>query len=408
MELENIRFVNFDQPDRRLVQERAMKAAKDDPGKLIDAYRHDARSFDGRYVAADLFKETFPEFSASKEARNRYNNAVHNSAAVLSSALFKANLAEPREAGKDTVYFLTGVPGAGKTSLILGSGSLPRDAHMVFEGQMSNYETSEAKISQVIAAGFVPRIMVVHVRPEYALDKTLQRFTEEGRGSSLATIANIQSGLPESVSRLGAYFGNNLLLDVIDMRDRQNPVHMQGFENVSILKSEGNHEHIQQRLEARLEEHRDAGRISDDAYRQAAGLAPRSGHGMDPERNGNVKENEHGRSVPQDSRGPSVLATSAATAARNTPPTTPLTITDAHKLPADVRAKGIKGEVFEVTDKHVLVRTGKTDAVRFARSEIQGKVENGKRIEMEFRGRDQQKAQEKGTQVEQKRGLGNT
>ncbi|MCX4151047.1 MULTISPECIES: zeta toxin family protein [Paraburkholderia] len=408
MELENIRYVNYEQPDRQRVQDNAIRAVKEDPGRLIEAYRHDARSFDGRYVAADLFKETFPEFSASKEARNRYNNPVHNAAAVLSSALFSENLKEPRESGRETVYFLTGVPGAGKTSLILGEGRLPRDAHMVFEGQMSDYATSEAKISQVIAAGFRPHIMVVHVRSEYALDKTIQRFYEEGRGSSIATIAKIQGGLPESLARLGAYFGNDLLLDIVDVRDRANPVRLSGHENIHILKSEGSHEHIQQRLEARLQQHRQDGRINDDAYRQAAGLAPGSGHGVDRERNGNLKENESGRGVPQRDRVPSVLthapggdSPSTSQAAQHTP----LRITDAHNLPPEIRKAGIRGHVIEANDKTVLVRTGKTDAVRFSRSEISGKVEPGKRIEMTFKPLEQEQGQS--PKIEQKRGLNN-
>lgn len=56
MQLENIRYVNFDEPDRRLVQEKAIESAQAEPEKYIEAYRQDARSFDGRYVAADLFK----------------------------------------------------------------------------------------------------------------------------------------------------------------------------------------------------------------------------------------------------------------------------------------------------------------------------------------------------------------
>ncbi|WP_254226047.1 zeta toxin family protein [Burkholderia multivorans] len=212
MKLEDIRYVNFEEPDRRRVQDNAIEAVKKDPGKFFDAYKADARSFEGRYVAADLFKETFPDFSASREARNRYNNPVHNSAAVLSSALFTENLAGPRVSGRDTVYFLTGSPGAGKTSMVLKSGELPRDAVMVFEGQMSNFETSRAKIQQVLDAGYRAHIIVVHARVENALDNTLQRFYEEGRGSSIATIANIVGRLPESLEQLNSVFGPNRLV----------------------------------------------------------------------------------------------------------------------------------------------------------------------------------------------------
>ena len=257
MKLEDIRYVNFEEPDRRRVQDNAIEAVKKDPGKFFDAYKADARSFEGRYVAADLFKETFPDFSASREARNRYNNPVHNSAAVLSSALFTENLAGPRVSGRDTVYFLTGSPGAGKTSMVLKSGELPRDAVMVFEGQMSNFETSRAKIQQVLDAGYRAHIIVVHARVENALDNTLQRFYEEGRGSSIATIANIVGRLPESLEQLNSVFGPNLLLDVVDVRDRANPVQLQGFENIEVLKSEGNYEHIQRRLQQRVEDQRE-------------------------------------------------------------------------------------------------------------------------------------------------------
>ena len=402
MELENIRYVNFEEPDRRRVQELAIKATRDDPGKLLKAYRADARSFEGRYVAADLFKEVFPEFSASKEGRNRYNNPVHNSAAVLSSALFSENLGTERESGRDTVYFLTGSPGAGKTSLVLGTGRLPRDAHMVFEGQMSNYETSHAKIKQVLEAGLKARILVAHVRSEDALDKTLLRFNEEGRGSSIATIARIQGGLPDSLTRLGAYFGDDLAVDIMDLRNRDNPVHLRGHANIHILKSEGTHEHIQQRLEAQLEQYRRDGRISDDAYRQAAGLPLGRGHGMGSGRDGHGQETEPGRGVSPESRVAPVLTPSPSNSHRaRLEGHSPLKITDANKLPASAKAAGIRGHVIEVDDEHVLIRTGKSDAVRFARSDIRGNVEVGKPIEMQFKAREQR------PELERKHGLNN-
>ena len=74
------------------------------------------QSFEGRYVCSDLFKETFPEFSASNEARGRYNNPLHNSAAVLASEQFRRRVRDASRPEQDTVIFLTGVPGAGKTT----------------------------------------------------------------------------------------------------------------------------------------------------------------------------------------------------------------------------------------------------------------------------------------------------
>lgn len=410
MKLENIRYVNFDEPDRRSVQERAIEAATTDPKKLIAAYRNDSRAFDGRYVAADLFKETFTEFSASRESRNRYNNPVHNAAAVLSSALFAENLAAPRTSGRDTVYFLTGSPGAGKTSMVLKSGDLPRDAVMVFEGQMSNFDTSRDKIQKVLDAGYRAHIIVVHARVENALDNTLQRFYEEGRGSSIATIANIVGNLPESLEQLHNFFGQNLLLDVVDVRDRSNPVQLQGFENVDVLKSEGNYEHIQKRLRQRVEDQREFGRIDEDAYRQAVGLPPRDRHELDPAGHERHQGNARERSNATDGSRQALLSQPPSPERAGHLPAG-LRITESSSLGRDIV---VQGKVVEVSDKHVLVQTGRTDAVRFTKDELSGNVHIGQNVQMKHESHEQKQRVDQSRELaktpskEQGRGIGET
>ncbi|EGD05089.1 MULTISPECIES: zeta toxin family protein [Burkholderia cepacia complex] len=397
MKLEDIRYVNFEEPDRRRVQDNAIEAVKKDPGKFFDAYKADARSFEGRYVAADLFKETFPDFSASREARNRYNNPVHNSAAVLSSALFTENLAGPRVSGRDTVYFLTGSPGAGKTSMVLKSGELPRDAVMVFEGQMSNFETSRAKIQQVLDAGYRAHIIVVHARVENALDNTLQRFYEEGRGSSIATIANIVGRLPESLEQLNSVFGPNLLLDVVDVRDRANPVQLQGFENIEVLKSEGNYEHIQRRLQQRVEDQREFGRIDEDAYRQALGLAPRDSVGLDRAGHDWDQGNARERASAERSGGQTLLtAPPSRSHITHVPPG--LRITESTSLKPDVV---VQGKVIDVSDKQVLVQTSRTDAVRFSKDELSGNVYRGQNVQLNFQPNELTRTTERAKEIKQ-------
>ena len=75
----------FSQQDRAAVQEQVSQAVEADSERFLAAYRLDSRSFQGRYVNSDLMKEMFPEYSASKEHRNRYNLPVHNAAAVLAA-----------------------------------------------------------------------------------------------------------------------------------------------------------------------------------------------------------------------------------------------------------------------------------------------------------------------------------
>ncbi len=272
--LEGIRANAYEQADRMNVQAAVMLATKKDPQWFIEEYKRHPDSFQGRYVAADLFKETFQEYAASKESRNRYNGPVHNSAAVLSSALFKQNLEENSEPTRDVVVFLTGTPGGGKTSQVLANGQLDTSIRMVFEGQMSNPVTSIEKIQQVIDAGLKPVIHVVHALPENALDNTLKRYTEVGRGASIGVMASIQGQLPDSLEQIKKQYGDAVQLIVTDVRDRNNPQHGLGWKNIDLLRSEGNHDHIKQRLSAALEQGRAAGAIKAGAYRQAAGLAP--------------------------------------------------------------------------------------------------------------------------------------
>jgi hypothetical protein len=81
MPLKLIQRKGYKQPDRAIVEESVAAAVETNPEHYIDKYLADEQSFGGRYVAADLFKETFEQYSASKDARNRYNASVHNSAA---------------------------------------------------------------------------------------------------------------------------------------------------------------------------------------------------------------------------------------------------------------------------------------------------------------------------------------
>jgi Zeta toxin len=146
-----------------------------------------------------LFKETFEEYGASKDSRNRYNAPVHNSAAVLASEYLRRLISAPGQHEQDTVILLTGIPGAGKTSSVLRGGKLPSKVRAVYEGQLSNPETAIAKVRQVLGAGLEPVIVAVHVKPELALQNTLRRFEEVGRGASIGIMAAIQGGLPESL-----------------------------------------------------------------------------------------------------------------------------------------------------------------------------------------------------------------
>lgn len=271
--LSHITLNDYAEADRVLVQKTVSEAVKSDPQTFIETYKRHPEAHGGKYVAADLFKETFAEYSASKDSRNRYNGPVHNSAAVLSAELFKQNLDEHRSSGKQ-VIFLTGMPGVGKTSSVLVGGEIPAHVAMIFEGQMSNPVTSIDKIQQVINAGLLPTIQVIHAKPEIALTNTLTRLEEVGRGASINVMASIQGGLPSSLEQIRAQYGDGIELSIIDKRTPGGVSIHTGWQHVEILKSEGTYEQIKATLSNSLESRRAQQALGGTAYRQAAGLPP--------------------------------------------------------------------------------------------------------------------------------------
>lgn len=300
VELEPIKRLNFENPERAAVQEKVASAVEANPQKFLNDYRQLPEAFGGRYIGADLFKETFDDYKASKENRNLFNNVVHNSAAVLSSAQLKSALQDNSKPERDTVVFLTGVPGAGKTSTVLVNGEPDKHYRAIFEGQMSNAATTIPKIQSVLDAGLKAEILVVHANSENALDNTLKRFGEVGRGASVNTMANIQGNLPEGLEAVKNTFGDKVKLTILDVRDREKVQQFTGWKSLPILRTEGNQHDIKQRLTERIEQYREQGRINEPAYHQAIGNEPKRSYGrVDEKSHYRTQENDRGRGLPQ-------------------------------------------------------------------------------------------------------------
>ena len=210
----------FSQPDRAAIQEQVCQAVEADPERFLTAYRLDSRSFQGRYVNSDLMKEMFPEYSASKEHRNRYNLPLHNAAAVLAAAQFRSAIADDSVPERINALFLTGVPGAGKTTAVLANGNqFPQDARIVYEGQLSDPVHAIPKFEAALGSGLDVEIVAIHVLPEQALANTILRFEREGRGATIEALARIQGYLPGGLKQIQARFGSELRFTVIDKRD---------------------------------------------------------------------------------------------------------------------------------------------------------------------------------------------
>lgn len=153
MALEPIRVLEFADADRADVQRRVVDAVQAAPERFLTDYAARPGTFGGRYVCADAMKELLPEYTASREARGRYNAPVHNAAAVLAAEQYRRVVADSSDPARNLVLFVTGMPGAGKTSEIqyaaLHEGNrLGRDVRAIFEGQLVDPQASIAKVEQ--------------------------------------------------------------------------------------------------------------------------------------------------------------------------------------------------------------------------------------------------------------------
>jgi hypothetical protein len=274
VKLEQIVRRDFSQPDRAEVQERVAQQVEHDPEPFLARYIEDPRSFGGYYVNSDLFKETFAEYRESRQTRNRYNAPVHNAAAVLASEQFRRVISYDLELGRNVALFLTGIPGAGKTTYVLRGGQLPGNVGVLYEGQLANAAHAFAKIGLAHDAGLRTEITVVHITSERALRNTLFRFETEGRGASIEAMASIQGGLPAGLRAIHERFGGAVDLRIVDRRGTIAKV-LRGWQHLSQLESEGGYEDIKRNLAGILERDYHAGEIAQEAYEQALGQAPR-------------------------------------------------------------------------------------------------------------------------------------
>ena len=275
MKLHVNRHSPFADPERAEVEARVIERAEIDPETLFKLYRELPESLGGRYINSDLFKEIFPEYSASPAHRTVFNVPVHNAAAVLANAFFHEQVAAKDPQNRQHVLFITGIPGAGKSTAIQQNMLNLSDYKVIYEGQLSKFEQAKEKIDWCLQHGCDVTVYAFHQSPEKALKNTFARFNSLGRGASITAMSNIQGNLGDSIERLDRLYDKQAVFCVVDLRE-ENITPQCGKKGIQILKSEGDSDAIRKRLEAELERWRNAGRISEPCFRESAGKRPLS------------------------------------------------------------------------------------------------------------------------------------
>ena len=213
-------------------QEFIINDAEENEELHIQKYNELESSFNGKYICADLMKETFPIYTESIESRKRYSEVVHNSCACLAAEAFERQAKSP---DVEKCIFLTGVPGAGKSYLIQSivfSGVLGTNI-MVYEGDVTTPSIKE-KMQMLKDQGKDIMLLVVNPTLELAQANAIRRHFEIGRGASSQTMARIMSKLPNAVRELNEEF--DLAVGIYNKKTNYDTYDTVGMENIETLE----------------------------------------------------------------------------------------------------------------------------------------------------------------------------
>ncbi len=222
-------------------QEVIIHDAEENEEKHIQDYNELESSFNGKYICADLMKETFPIYTKSIDSRKRFSEVVHNSCACLAAEAFERQAKKMHDEVLDNqndrkkCIFLTGVPGAGKSYLIQSivfSGVLG-DNIMVYEGDITTPSIKE-KMQLIKDLDMDIMILVVNPTLELAQANAIRRHFEIGRGASSQTMARIMSKLPNAVRELSEEF--DFTLGIFNKKTNYDTYSQVGFEHVDTLE----------------------------------------------------------------------------------------------------------------------------------------------------------------------------
>ena len=171
------------------------------------------------------------------------------------------------EPNKTKAIFITGIPGAGKTTSVKNFMTDDK-VKLIFEGQLANPAPTIPKIEQCLQKNLDVTIAAVHIEPEKALDNTFKRFNEYGRGGSIEVMSSIQGNLPSGLKKLKEHFGDKINIIAIDRNSDKNKI-LTDEKEIYKLISIGSKEEIFKRLKVKLDQDFQKGRIDKACFAQA-------------------------------------------------------------------------------------------------------------------------------------------
>lgn len=165
------------------------------------------------------------EDAASKAARTRWGEAVHEPASALVKEIYSRALAKQTPAERrNQVVFTAGGAGVGKTTSIRTIAELTNAvnaAEIVFDTTLTSYGGAVSRINQALAAGRMVSIVFVYRDPIVSLvSGVLPRAQINGRTLPLEAFLSSHLGSVETILKVAETYKNDprIAIAIIDNR----------------------------------------------------------------------------------------------------------------------------------------------------------------------------------------------
>ncbi len=157
----------------------------------------------GRILDTDLARVLSAEWNFNNESRALLTTAVHNPASAFINALYDELLQQPIMAPQDTVLFMAGGGGSGKTSTIqLRVAAMLDRVCLTYDTTFSRLEPAQQKVEAALAAGKQALIVYVYRPFDAAVRGVIDRSLSNGRTVPLNVLAGDHVGAPQTVLQL--------------------------------------------------------------------------------------------------------------------------------------------------------------------------------------------------------------
>lgn len=257
-------------PEQSRIEAESIKLVQENFPQMAAQYREKF----GKTLNVDDARKLFPAYEASHESRLANAAAGHEPASALVKGIYETMMREPDPTGRNTVLFMAGGGGSGKTSTLRYNDAFKPfldQAQVVVDGTLANPKSAAYRIDRALAADKNVQIVTIYRDPQAAFAHALERAQSTGRPVPLEAFAAAHEGYPKTIKLLQERYKGDPRVDFHFIDNNQGAGNAR-LSTIDVLDKAGYTE--REALRRIADDAYHAGKISEAVYRGTVGEAP--------------------------------------------------------------------------------------------------------------------------------------